>query len=84
MGLQRWSQSAISRIQEDAVQLTFFGTTSNNGGSPTLFGTDRDTYLIQGFKVLDAEALAQLDLPEHETVVEVPKALFRFAPPAVG
>jgi len=27
---------------------------------------------------------ALLDLPEHETVVEVPKALFRFAPPAVG
>jgi hypothetical protein len=40
-------------------------------------------YLVQGWKVLDAEALAQLDLPEHETVVEVPKALFRFAPPAV-
>ncbi len=64
------------------MQLTFLGSESNNGGSPTLFGTDRDTYLIQGFKVLDAEALAQLNLPEHETVIEVPKALLRFAPPA--
>ncbi len=32
--------------------------------------------------MLDAEALAQLNLPEHETVVEVPRALLRFAPPA--
>ena len=55
------------------MQLTFLGSTSNNGGSPTLFGTDRDTYLIQGWKVLDADMLAQLNLPEHETVIEVPR-----------
>ena len=30
------------------MQLTFLGSESNNGGSPTLFGTDRGTYLIQG------------------------------------
>ncbi len=30
------------------MQLTFLGSASNNGGSPTLFGTDRGTYLIQG------------------------------------
>lgn len=66
------------------MQLTFLGTTSNNGGSPTLFGTDRDTYLIQGWKVLDAETLAKLNIPEHETVIEVPKALLRFAPPSVS
>lgn len=64
------------------MQLTFLGVTSNNGGSPTLFGTDRDTYLVQGWRVLDADTLAQLNLPEHETVVEVPKALLRFAPSA--
>lgn len=64
------------------MQLTFLGATSNNGGSPTLFDTNRDTYVIQGWKVLDAEALAQLNIPEHETVIEVPKALLGFAPPA--
>jgi hypothetical protein len=47
-----------------------------------LFGTDRDTYLVQGWKVLDSAALAELNLPEHETVVEVPKALLGFAMPA--
>lgn len=66
------------------MQLTLLGSTSNNGGSPTLFGTDRDTYLIQGWKVLDADTLAQLNLPEHEAVIEVPTALLRFAPPAVS
>ena len=66
------------------MEIFFLGSTSNNGGSPTLFGTNRDSYLIQGWKVLDAETLAKLNLPEHETVVEVPKALLRFLPPAVS
>lgn len=66
------------------MQIIFLGSTSNNGGSPTLYGTDRDTFLIQGWKVLDAETLAQLNLPGHETVVEVPKALFSFLPPSVS
>lgn len=66
------------------MEITFLGVTSNNGGSPTLYGTDRDSFLVQGWKVLDAETLAKLNIPEHETVVEVPKALFRFLPPAVS
>lgn len=84
MDLTRCPQSAILRITEDTVQIIFLGSTSNNGGSPTLYGTDRDTFLIQGWKVLDADTLAKLNLPEHETVVEVPKALLRFAPPSVS
>ncbi|MGH3930769.1 MAG: hypothetical protein ACRDTF_12410 [Pseudonocardiaceae bacterium] len=75
---------AISRIAEDTMQITFIGSTSNNGGSPTLSGTDRETYLIQGWKVLDAETLAKLNLPEHEAAVEVPKALLDFLPPTVS
>ncbi|MQA14626.1 MAG: hypothetical protein GEV09_10775 [Pseudonocardiaceae bacterium] len=71
-------------MTEDTVQLTFLGSTSNNGGSPTLFDTDGDTYVVQGWKVLDADTLAPFNLPEHETVIEVPKALLRFAPPAVS
>lgn len=43
-----------------------------------------DTYVIQGWKVLDAATLAQLNLPDHETVIEVPKALLGFAPPAMS
>ena len=62
------------------MKLTFLGTTSSNGGCPTLFATDRDTYVIQGWKVHDPEALAAMEIPDHETAIEVPKALLHFAP----
>jgi hypothetical protein len=35
---------------------------------------------VQGWKVTDPDALAQLRLPDHETVVAVPKELMRFVP----
>jgi hypothetical protein len=98
-----------------AVQLTFLGKSTQGGGSPTLFATDRDTYVVQGWRVpgdetsveipkrlltylesnthlaallrttaqgtyvvsgvavTDANALAQMDIPGHETCVEVGK-----------
>jgi hypothetical protein len=56
------------------------GSVSEDGKSPTLFDTDRDTYLVQGFRVTDPEALAALEVPGHETVVEIPKTLLGFAP----
>lgn len=31
--------------------------------------------MVQGWRVTDAEALGTLDLPGHETAVEVPEAL---------
>jgi hypothetical protein len=98
------------------MQLTFLGKSTQGGGSPTLFATDRDTYVVQGWKVAgqptsveipkrllqhlepgtqpavplrdtgrssyilsgtavtDAQALAQMDIPAHETSVEVGKS----------
>jgi hypothetical protein len=32
--------------------------------------------------MLDGEALADMDIPDHETAIEVPPALLRFVPPA--
>jgi hypothetical protein len=97
------------------MRLTFLGKSTQGGGSPTLFATDRNTYVIQGWRVegqdesveiphrllqhvqpgtfvgalmadtgrgsfvlsgqtvSDEEALAQMDIPGHETCVEVPK-----------
>ncbi|MGC7103114.1 hypothetical protein ACPZ19_51390 [Amycolatopsis lurida] len=97
------------------MRLTFLGKATQGGGSPTLYATDRDTYVVQGWKVPgqddhvevphrllvhvqpgtylgarmhdtgrgsftltgqlvdDAQALAQMDIPGHETCVEVPK-----------
>jgi hypothetical protein len=96
------------------MRLTFLGKETQGGGSPTLYATDRDTYVVQGWKVdgqatqveiphrllghaeigkclgtplndtgqgsfilsgepvTDAEALVQMDIPGHETCVEVP------------
>jgi hypothetical protein len=64
------------------MRLTFLGTTSNNGNCPTLYLTDRDTYVVQGYLITDQGALDQLrDLNPGETAVEIPRALLGFAPP---
>jgi hypothetical protein len=96
------------------MQLTFLGKATQGGGSPTLYATDRGTYVVQGWKVAgvgdsveipqrllaylepgtylgalltdtgrgsftlsgrpvtDALALSQMDIPGHESAVEVP------------
>ncbi|GGN02063.1 hypothetical protein GCM10011578_024340 [Streptomyces fuscichromogenes] len=33
-----------------------------------------DSYLVQGWKVEDAERLGQMHIPGHESVVEIPGA----------
>jgi hypothetical protein len=40
-----------------------------------VFETDRGTYVVQGSIVTDPEALAAVDLPADETLVEVPAEL---------
>lgn len=97
------------------MRLTFLGKETHSGNSPTLFATDRDTYVVQGWKVAgqsssveiphrllghlqpgtrlgavlrdteqgsfilsgvpvtDAEALSQMNMPGHETCIEVAK-----------
>jgi hypothetical protein len=99
------------------MRLRFLGKATQGGGSPTLYATDRNTYVVQGWKVkvqddsveiphrllqhiesgtylgalmadtgrgsfvlsgqpvTDAEALSQMDIPGHETCVEVPKKM---------
>lgn len=65
------------------MKLTFLGTTSGGGNCPNLYATDRGTYIVQGEKITDPEALATLNdrgLPANETAVEIPVALLNFAP----
>ncbi|MEU1282935.1 hypothetical protein [Kitasatospora sp. NPDC005856] len=53
--------------------------------SPTLYYDDEtDNYLIQGWKVLDGKRRSQLDLPDHEDVVEFPKRMMQFFPEVSG
>ena len=66
------------------MKIRHLGTVdSGKSGSPTVFATDRDTLLIQGWKVDDEEARAEAHrrgLPDHEDIVEVPMSLLRFLP----
>jgi hypothetical protein len=36
---------------------------------------DRGTIVVQGWKLLDAEARSAMDIPDHEDAVEVPLAV---------
>lgn len=58
------------------MKLRFLGKNSTNGDCPTLYTTDRDTYLVQGWRIFANDLLAQLDIPEGHTAVEVPTELF--------
>jgi hypothetical protein len=57
------------------MRLTFLGKDSQPNQSPTLYATDRETYLVQGWIVTDPVVLAGLELADDETVVEVPSGL---------
>jgi hypothetical protein len=59
------------------MRLTFIAKETQTGNSPTLWDTDEDQYVIQGF-MLDADALSQVGtVPDGELVIRVPKKLMR-------
>jgi hypothetical protein len=58
------------------MKLRFLGKNSTPGDSPTLYASDQDTYVIQGWKVYANDLLMQLDVPDGQTVIEVPTELF--------
>jgi hypothetical protein len=53
------------------MQLTKLAGCSG-GTCPAVYATDRGTYVVQGAIVTDPDALATVNLPEHETLVEIP------------
>jgi hypothetical protein len=61
--------------RSSAVKLRFLGKDSTPTNSPTLYATDQDSYVVQGWIVTDAVLLDRLSVPEGQTVVEVPAAL---------
>jgi hypothetical protein len=66
------------------MQLTFLGKETQTGNSPTLWETDDDQFVIQGF-TLDADALSQVGtVPDGELVIRVPKKLMRHLKEARG
>jgi hypothetical protein len=62
------------------MRVKFLGTDSHNGGSPTLFRTDRGTLVARGYVITDPEALADLgEVPTGEADIEFPAEMLRFA-----
>jgi hypothetical protein len=62
------------------MRLRLLGTDSGHTGCPTLYATDRDTYVVQGKLVTDEQAIADLvDVRPDEFYVEIPKSLLRHA-----
>ena len=62
------------------MQITFVAKDpeSKPDGSPTLYRTDRGSWVVQGWKVADPDVLAEMDIPDHETAVEIPDRLVPF------
>jgi hypothetical protein len=47
---------------------------------PTLWDTDSGEYVVQGYTITDPHVLAQLNIPEGEAVIRIPKGLMRYLP----
>ncbi|WP_326765779.1 hypothetical protein OG978_15390 [Streptomyces sp. NBC_01591] len=58
------------------MKLRFLGKNSTPGDSPTLYASDQNSYVVQGWKIYAQDLLMKLDLPEGHTAVEVPTELF--------
>ena len=58
---------------------------SPDGHSPTVCYDDTDdSYVLQGYKITDPAVLAQLHIPEHETVIRFPRRMMQFFPEVTG
>jgi hypothetical protein len=68
------------RSREPIMRLTFIGKDpdSNPTGSPTVYRTDRGSWVVQGWVVTDPQALTQMDIPDGETAVEIPDRMLQF------
>lgn len=57
------------------MRVTRIGGGCEDTTCPTVYATDRDTLVVQGYVVQDAKALTALNLPAGENAVEVPRGL---------
>lgn len=63
------------------MQIVFVGGSTGQGGSPRLYKDEvSGDFIVQGYLVTDPADLAQMTIPEGETVVRVPRSLFDFVP----
>jgi len=60
------------------MRLRFLGKDSTPTNSPTLYATDHDAYVVQGWIIGDADVLARNPVAADEVLVEVPPALLEY------
>jgi hypothetical protein len=77
-GLQAISRNRPQEVGRMRLTLVAKDPDSVPDGSPTLYRTDRGSWIVQGWKVTDPEALAVMDVPEGETCVEIPDRMIPF------
>jgi hypothetical protein len=79
----RW-HIQVSKIMGQSGRVRFLGKDPNSqvDNSPTLFATDRTdrrTFIAQGWKVTDPEALRDVGpVPDHEAIIEIPEDVLKF------
>jgi hypothetical protein len=54
------------------IKLVAADPESQPTNSPTLYKTDRGSWIVQGWVVNDTEVLTKMGIPEGETCVEIP------------
>jgi hypothetical protein len=47
-------------------------------GSPTLYRTDRGSWVVQGWAVTDPDVLTQMNMPPGEVACEIPDRMIPF------
>lgn len=60
------------------MRLRFLGKDSTPTNSPTLYATDHDSYIVQGWIITEPDLLSGLSLTDEETIVEISPALLSF------
>jgi hypothetical protein len=72
--------NVLQHCEEEIMRIRFVAKDPDSvpDQSPTLYKTDRDSWLVQGWAVTDPAALAEMNIPSGETVVEIPDRLIPF------
>jgi hypothetical protein len=73
-----WRNSNKVDDRSKIVRLRFLGKDSTPANSPTLYASDNDSFVVQGWIVTDEDVLSRLAVSPYETVVEVPAGLLGF------
>jgi hypothetical protein len=63
------------------MRIRFVGGSTGQGGSPRLYQDEASgDFIVQGYLVTEPSDLAQMKIPDGETVVRVPASLFSYLP----